>query len=332
MMALKYNCPKCGHEIISRYLKPGDSLPCPACRGHIFVPENAVQTDEEGNILRSRKQSEVVAVEPAESAPEPPPPPEPTMWNAFSVLKLILVFLIGAILLSCIICGIAALFMLPFYGSGVGAKELYKNDVSNVGAYIFSFIFTTLPAGLIYYSVVKRHHNKFFEGLRLVKMNRQELKRYMLVGAVCVAIVLALSVVIAVTGLSKSIPKDMPILDEYRHGYARLALFTIFALLGPAFEEILFRGYIFQGLRNSWGVKAAAIVVTVAFVMMHAPQLGYSIIMLFVLSVAAIALIWVRIKTDSLTKCIVIHQIYNTIIAVIIWSTALIFGLDKMTG
>jgi membrane protease YdiL (CAAX protease family)/DNA-directed RNA polymerase subunit RPC12/RpoP len=331
-MALKYKCPNCGHEIISRYLKPGDSLPCPACRSEISVPSDAIQTDEEGNILPGRQQSEVAAVESVELPTEEVPPPVPTPWNALSVVKLILAYVVGLFMLSFIIGFMVALAMAPFYGKNAIARELYKSDVSNVVSHIIPFLFTILPAALIYFSVVKRHHNKFFEALRLVKMTRQELKRYMLIGAGCVAIVLVLSGLITLTGLDKNIPKDMPILEEFRHGYLRLALYTLFALLAPAFEEILFRGYIFQGLKNSWGVKTAAIIVTVSFVLMHAPQLGYSIIMLLLLCVAAVALIWVRIKTDSLTKCIVIHQIYNTTIVAIVWSVALIIGIDKMAA
>jgi membrane protease YdiL (CAAX protease family) len=124
----------------------------------------------------------------------------------------------------------------------------------------------------------------------------------------------------------------MPILDEFRYGYTRMIIYTITALMAPTFEELIFRGYLFQGLKNSFGITVSAIIVTALFVMMHAPQLGYSIIPLLLLCVVSVTLIWVRIKTDSLTHCIVIHQIYNTILLLIVWSMVLLFGIDKMAA
>jgi membrane protease YdiL (CAAX protease family)/DNA-directed RNA polymerase subunit RPC12/RpoP len=331
-MALKYKCPNCGYEIISSYLHPGDSLPCPMCRAEILVPDDASVTNETGNIMPSRRQDEAVALESVGSLPESVAPPGPTPWNAFSVLKLILAYIAGLFLFSFIVSLIIQMVMSLFYGNDNSGKPLHKAEFDKIIPYIIAFISTVLPAGLIYLSVVKRHHNRFFEALRLVKMTGKELKRYILIGAGCVAVVIAFFIVITLTGLDKNIPQNMPILEEFRHGYSRLALYTFFALLAPAFEEILFRGYIFQGLKQTWGVMAAAIIVTVAFVSMHAPQLGYSIIMLLVLCVVAVTLIWVRIKTDSLTKCIVIHQIYNTIIVAVTWSMALIIGMDKLSA
>ncbi len=335
-MILKYNCPSCGFGIITRYLMPGDKLNCPECNSELIVPESAAQTDQEPNIFRNGERpipwpspmlEEAVTLVEGESVS-----PEPTPWNAFSVLKFVAALLLAVTIISLILGVAAAIIIAPFYPKGVNSKELFTADLGKVFGHIITIISTLMPPALIYLSVVKRHHNNFFDGLHLFKMTRQEIARYVLIGAGCVAVVMVLFGFLIVTGLDKNLPKDMPIFDEFRNGYARLIIYTIMALLAPAFEELVFRGYIFQGIKNSFGVKVSAIIVTALFIMLHAPQLGYSIIPLLLLGVVSITLIWVRIKTDSLTKCIVIHQIYNTILMVIAWSMVWLFGIDKMAA
>jgi membrane protease YdiL (CAAX protease family) len=335
-MILKYNCPACGLEIITRYLMPGDKLNCPECNSELAVPENAAQTDQDPNIFNTREHpipwpppllEEAVTLVEGESAS-----PEPTPWNTFSVLKFIAALIASVALISIILGIVVAFIMAPFYPKGDNSKELFTADFMKVFEQIISFTVMVMPPALIYLSVVKRHHNEFLSALHLFRMTRQELIRYMLIGAGCASAVMALLGLLIVTGLDKNIPKDMPIFDEFRNGYGRLIIYTILALLAPAAEELVFRGYIFQGIRNSFGIKVSAIIVTALFIMLHAPQLGYSILPLLMLCVVSVTLIWVRIKTDSLTKCIVIHQIYNTILLLIIWSMVWLVGLDKMAA
>ena len=49
-MSLKYNCPLCGFEIISDFLVKGDLYRCPSCGNKIFVPDNAIETEETPNL------------------------------------------------------------------------------------------------------------------------------------------------------------------------------------------------------------------------------------------------------------------------------------------
>jgi membrane protease YdiL (CAAX protease family) len=341
-MILKYNCPSCGFEIITRYLMPGDNLNCPECNAEIMVPEDAIQTDQEPNIF-SRKEhphawpppileTAEELIEDVIAPSEDEGSPEPTPWNVYSVLKFVGALILSVAVVSFVLGIMAAFIMSPYYSRGGRSREIFTTDFLTVFGHIISFTGMLMPLGLIYISVVRRHHHNFFSGMHLNKLTRQELFRYLLLGAGCVAAVMGFVGLLILTGLDKNIPKDMPILDEFRFGYARMIVFTIAALMAPTFEELVFRGYIFQGLKNSFGVTVSAIVVTALFVLMHAPQVGYGLIPLLLLCVVSIALIWVRIKTDSLTQCIVIHQIYNTILMLITWSMVLLFGIDKMAA
>ena len=48
-MAGKFNCPKCGNEIVSDFLKGGEKTNCPRCGETVFVTEDAVETVDKMN-------------------------------------------------------------------------------------------------------------------------------------------------------------------------------------------------------------------------------------------------------------------------------------------
>jgi hypothetical protein len=48
---LKFDCPRCRGSVVSNYLQIGDQLDCPHCKEVITVPEAAVITSEDSNVL-----------------------------------------------------------------------------------------------------------------------------------------------------------------------------------------------------------------------------------------------------------------------------------------
>jgi membrane protease YdiL (CAAX protease family) len=85
-------------------------------------------------------------------------------------------------------------------------------------------------------------------------------------------------------------------------------------LLGPLFEEIYFRGFLFEGLRNSrLGNVGAALLVTLAWASLHIQYDTYEVATVFV---GGLLLAYLRLKTGSLWSCILCHLLTN------IWATA----------
>ena len=85
----------------------------------------------------------------------------------------------------------------------------------------------------------------------------------------------------------------------------------MFVVLSPVVEELLFRGFLFTGLSQSWGPSLAGVLTTVAFVVVHMPKvLEYWPGLLAVTLIGTLKVL-LRIRTGSLAPGIVMHSIYN---------------------
>jgi len=51
-MALKFHCPNCKGEIVSKYLNIGDTIKCLNCGTEVIIPENVQGTNEESTLLK----------------------------------------------------------------------------------------------------------------------------------------------------------------------------------------------------------------------------------------------------------------------------------------
>ena len=102
-----------------------------------------------------------------------------------------------------------------------------------------------------------------------------------------------------------------------RHLWAGFAL-----LLAPPIEEFVFRGVLLRGLSNALGIRAAAIVVTLAFVVLHACQtLSYWPAWMGITLLASAAVLF-RLRTRSLLPAIGVHASYNLILVVAVYARA----------
>lgn len=85
-------------------------------------------------------------------------------------------------------------------------------------------------------------------------------------------------------------------------------IFVALVILAPLAEEILFRGFMFTGLRTRLGFWAATLIVSMLFGLAHG-QLNVAIDV-FLLSILLCA---VREKTNSLWPAILLHMIKNSL-------------------
>lgn len=335
-MSLKYNCPHCGSEIITKFLNPGDTLFCPECKVLFAVPSDAMDSDSEPSFRKTIQKSntgdtvnEILA---SPVSIEESLPPEPTPWGVGSIFKFLGAYLLAILLLSCIV-GFIVVLIGGSHSAGhkveIGPNEgIFSVNQGRVVS-VFEMVFSMLiPVLFIYYSVVKRHHQDFFKALHLRKLARSELWRYIKIGGGLAVTILGLLLFIGLTSLRKLIPENLPIDKYLKTGYFEAIIFTINGILAPFSEELMFRGYFFQGLHQKLSVLTSAIIVSVAFTLMHGFQLAFSPIPLLLIGAISALLIYTRIKTDSLTNCIVIHFIYNAILLILIWFGVITFGFE----
>jgi uncharacterized protein len=98
-----------------------------------------------------------------------------------------------------------------------------------------------------------------------------------------------------------------------RYEWAFLAVF-----IAPPSEEFIFRGVLLTGFMRSWGVKVAAILVSLLFVAIHLPEVkGY---LPALLSIGALAVVTAvaRLRTGSVVASLAVHTAYNmTLVALV---------------
>lgn len=95
------------------------------------------------------------------------------------------------------------------------------------------------------------------------------------------------------------------------------ALWATFAVCcAPAIEEVVFRGALYTALSRLWGGISAGVVVTAAFVALHASELGgYPPAMIAVTSLALLALA-LRVRSGGVAAAIAAHAGYNLAIVI----------------
>jgi membrane protease YdiL (CAAX protease family) len=101
---------------------------------------------------------------------------------------------------------------------------------------------------------------------------------------------------------------------EVPHGTTALWLAALAIVAAPLFEEFIFRGLIFGGLRRSLGVGAATLASAAIFAIVHPPP---SVIPVFFMAVCA-ALIYER--TRMLAAPMLVHSIYNAAVLGFQWN------------
>jgi len=110
-------------------------------------------------------------------------------------------------------------------------------------------------------------------------------------------------------------PPEQRVLTDFPHTGPGIASFAIMAIVvAPFFEELFFRGFLFQGLARSFGAPAGAIISAAIFALAH-QQLSV-FVPLFVLG---LALAYLFHRTGSIWTNMALHASFNAI-GVLLWA------------
>jgi len=135
-------------------------------------------------------------------------------------------------------------------------------------------------------------------------------------------------------------PQEMPV-DQFFLTRSAAWLITFFGtLVAPAFEEIVFRGFLLPAFsiaydwlcmersdlaRERWSQTAtvtplslvfSAVLTSLLFALIHAQQVAHLWAALLALFTISLVLTWVRVKTESVAASTMVHAAYNGFIFV----------------
>lgn len=79
----------------------------------------------------------------------------------------------------------------------------------------------------------------------------------------------------------------------------------------PVVEEVVYRGVLYSSLQRSIGVAGAFLITTFLFAVVHVPQYWPSFATISLLVLLSIVLTSIRVVSNNLWPCIVLHTIFN---------------------
>lgn len=250
------------------------------------------------------------------------PAPTAAVARRLDARKALVVFAAFALIQLAIelVIWLSLLVSLSLAGEGPGGdtdlRRFFEDSAGPVG-----LIGAVLAGGvLVYTTLVRRSGPLSIDWRREEGLSRGSAGR--IAGGLLLGVLAGASYVIVASWLSPLAVEAKPgPLTTMAHegGLPRMA-WTLAALLyAPFFEEFLFRGVLYGGLRRSWGAAAAAVFTTVLFVGLH--YLEFAGYWPAAGGVAALALLTLalRVATRSLGPSVASHLGYNLAMVLLAW-------------
>ncbi len=129
------------------------------------------------------------------------------------------------------------------------------------------------------------------------------------------AFTVAYTAVVSALGWHGLEPPDTPLGDIEIAGAILIPIFLLVVLFGPFAEEVLFRGFIYPGIANSFGPIKAALVTSALFALAH-QQVGVMI----PIFVTGLMLAWLYHRSGSIWPSFIAHGTQNALaLAVFAW-------------
>ncbi len=219
-----------------------------------------------------------------------PADPDP-FWNyeevALFVGAIFPAFLVSALLVS------TANTILPGVFGGEGMQTL-----------TFQLLLYVLLLGVIHLMFWLRHDRPMWRSLGWTMQFR---------GAwLCIVLAPFLAFGIAFLGTLLNAPILLTPVETLFDGQASMVAIGLFAvLLGPLFEELIFRGFLFPLLRKTFGAVGGVLGAAIPFALLHGPQYEWHWQHLLLLTLAGSAFGAMRQWRGSTAASALLHASYN---------------------
>lgn len=227
------------------------------------------------------------------------PDQKPKMWGPISGIFLGLTIFIAAQILASII--IATLAQI----NGVSVTEYFKQNTV-IASFVGSAALGGLTITLVY------HATKSYGSWAALKLKNVDFSSLLMVIPAFVGYIILSGTLYMLAG--KLFP-DIDLEQAQETGFENVIsgvqvaiAFVALVVIAPISEEILFRGYTFQGIRSKTHWLVAAVITSALFGLAHGQiNVGMDT---FALGIAAC---WLLEKTNSLWPAILLHGLKNSI-------------------
>lgn len=121
-----------------------------------------------------------------------------------------------------------------------------------------------------------------------------------------------LSFIVGLLGAALKTPQVRSPFDRFLHSPAWILLFGLFAvIIGPLFEEMIFRGFMQPLLTRDIGIPAGIILTAAVFGLLHAPEYSGAWQYVLLVGFAGACFGWVRVWGRSLVPSALMHAGFN---------------------
>jgi len=168
--------------------------------------------------------------------------------------------------------------------------------------------------GYIAWSISRIHHRPVLVSLGLARPEARAAAGWSAAGIV-MALLLAGVMHLAPPGEDDTGGMLTQLAESGTSGW--LLWLTLALLVAPIVEELLFRGYVYPGVRGALGPGRAALAVSGLFTLMHTGETGLYLPALGGLLCLALLLAFIREATGNLVCCILCHLSYNGTLALL---------------
>jgi membrane protease YdiL (CAAX protease family) len=235
-------------------------------------------------------------------------PVKPGLWSAWATFGLsVAIFSINGVAQTIVMLIFAVRQAIGGYSlSDPAGIQSFLQDLITNGQMLSLAIIVSAVAGIamtvLFIKIRKGFSVAEYLGLKAINL------KTVLVLVVIFLVMLGLSLGF---GMLVNSTQESDIFSEgYRNTPWPLVFWLAIVVFGPVYEEILFRGFLFVGLRQSALGTAGTIVVTgLVFALLHAAQYGAAVIaQIFILGIVFGVVRW---KSGSLWSTIFLHGLWN---------------------
>jgi membrane protease YdiL (CAAX protease family) len=177
------------------------------------------------------------------------------------------------------------------------------------GLLLYQSLTYALLLGVLYLLIAGRYHKPFWRSLGWIGGFN---------GAwICVMAGPLLAFMTVVVGLILREPAISSPLQNLITDRLSLAIVMLFAtVLGPVWEELLFRGFLFPLIAKSLGPWAGIVLTAAPFAALHGPQLHWTWQPVFIIGLVGVVFGYTRYRTGSTAASAIVHVSYNVTVAV----------------